>query len=202
MYGQHDSGWLAFYDFFNNVCGLKDETAKLSGMWKIAKSAGWWLPHRNICWVSERHNILKRNEAGQLHNETGPALHYPDGWAIYALNGTTIPADWIEKSPPSPNELLRWGNVEQRRAGCELLGWNNILTELNAKTIDRSNNPEIGALLEVTLPDSGKERFLQVKCGTGRIFAVPVPPNMQTARQANAWTYNIDTSQYNPEVRT
>ena len=65
-------------------------------------------------------------------------------------------------------------NVEQRRAACELVGWVNILSQLNAKTIDIDDD-DIGTLLEVEIPDSGKEKFLQVKCGTGREFALPVP---------------------------
>ena len=50
----------------------------------------------------------------------------------------------------------------------------------------------IGTLLEVNLPDIGKEKFLKVLCGTGREFAIPVPPFMKTALEANAWTYGLD----------
>lgn len=46
--------------------------------------------------------------------------------------------------------------------------------------------------MEVKLPDSGKERFIRVRCGTGREFAIPVPPDTQTALAGNAWTYGID----------
>jgi hypothetical protein len=56
--------------------------------------------------------------------------------------------------------------------------------------------------LEATLPDSGKERFLQVRCGTGRDFCIPVPREMTTALQANAWTYGLDAINFKPEVRT
>ena len=33
---------------------------------------------------------------------------------------------------------------------------------------------------EVTIPDVGREKFLKVICGTGREFALPVPPDMTT----------------------
>lgn len=31
-----------------------------------------------------------------------------------------------------------------------------------------------------------------VKCGTGRTFALPVPPEMTRAIDANAWTFALD----------
>jgi hypothetical protein len=86
---------------------------------------------------------------------------------------------------------LTWKNTEQRRAACEILGWETVLRELNATTIDADDDPEIGELVEVEIPDIGRERFLRVKCGTGRMFALPVPPDMKTALAANAWGYDI-----------
>jgi hypothetical protein len=82
------------------------------------------------------------------------------------------------------------------------LGGQKILEVLKAKVINRHENEEIGELLEVKLPDSGKERFLKFRCGTGRAFCLPVPRDMKTALQANAWTYGLDPSEFAPEVRT
>lgn len=93
--------------------------------------------------------------------------------------------------------------TEQRRAACEIVGWKNILAELNSKVIDEDGDPEIGSLLECEIPDSGKERFLKVLCGTKREFVLPVPREMKTAIEAQAWTWGLDTKQFQrPEVRT
>ena len=108
-----------------------------------------------------------------------------------------------KKSILTPKIALTWTNIEQRRCACEILGWDRILDELNAKTIDEDDDPMIGKLVQVNIPDIGKEKFLRVVCGTGRKFAIPVPPNMKTALEANAWTFNIDTDQLkNLEIRT
>ena len=94
-------------------------------------------------------------------------------------------------------------HFEKRRAACEILGWDKILEELDARVIDHDTDPEIGDLLEVQIPDIGREKFLRVKCGTGRTFALPVPPEMSTALEANAWTYGFDADSFpKPEVRT
>jgi hypothetical protein len=194
VYGQHDANWLAFYKFFRDECGLKEQTEKLSGLTELCESAGWALPHQKICWVSERHCVVTRDDRGRLHSLTGPALMYPDGWGVYAVHGTRIPETWItDPKSLTAKVALTWPNVEQRRAACEILGWENVLSELKAKTIDQDEDPMIGELVEVTIPDVGKEKFLRVLCGTGRKFALPVPPNMKTALEANSWTYGVDT---------
>jgi hypothetical protein len=108
----------------------------------------------------------------------------------------------MNKDTVSAAEILSWPNIEQRRAGCEIVGWDRILRELKAQVIDKDDDPEIGSLLRVNLPDSPGSLFLQVQCGTGRTFALPVPPDMKTALEANAWTWGLEASDYVPEVRT
>jgi hypothetical protein len=199
VYGQHDAGWLSFYDYFRTN-GLTEQTEKLRGLTALAQSAGWALPHANICWVSERHNILTRDARGLLHNVAGPAVAYPDGWSIYAIHGVRIPAEWVEqRATIDPSLVLTHRNVEQRRALAELLGWDRVLQQLNAKEVHRD---EFGVLLEAELPDAGKTRFVRVVCGTGRTFALPVDSKTKTAREAVARTYRLSPEEYQPEVRT
>jgi len=127
-----------------------------------------------------------------LHCETGPALAFADGWAVHSWHGTMIPADWIEnKAALTPKIAFGQENAERRRAACEILTWARVLKELDAKSINRDEDPQIGELLEVDLPGSGRERFLKVLCGTSREFVIPVPPTVDTALSANAWTYDI-----------
>ena len=193
VYGQHDANWLAFYKFFRDECGLKGQTEKLNGLTELCESAGWALPHQSICWVSERHCLVARDDRGRLHSLTGPALLYPDGWGVYAVHGTRIPETWItDPKSLTAKAALTWPNVEQRRAACEILTWKRVLEELNCITIDEDSDPEIGKLVQANIPDIGKEKFLIVQCGTKRTFALPVPPTMKTALEANCWTYNVE----------
>ena len=163
--------------------------------------AGWVMPYENICFVSERPEYVKLDENQRLHSEAGPAIRYSDGFEIYAWHGTQFPKEWI-KTKPSASDALYWHNIEQRRVACEMVGWDKILNQLDAVTIDKNDDPEIGELLCVDIPGIGKEKFLRVHCGTGRQFALPVPPIMKTALQANAWTWGLSPQQYKPEVRT
>ena len=135
-YGQHDASWLAFYKFFHDECKLVEQTEKLEGLWLLAKSAGWMLPHENICWVSERHNILERDERGLLHNLTGPACAYPDGWAIYAVHGVRVPSDIIEdRSTITVARIEAETNAEVRRVMIDLYGSKRYLVDSGATVI-------------------------------------------------------------------
>ena len=78
-----------------------------------------------------------------------------------------------------------------------------MLRELGAKTIHKHDNPLVGELLEVDIPDVGRERFLRIQCGTAREFALPVPPETETATQAQAWLHHEDEQDFQlPMMRT
>lgn len=170
----------------------------------VCQSAGWYWPNRNWIIVCERPTAIRRDDDGRLHCETGPAVDYGDTFRLYSWRGTSIPAHWIEnRKSLTAQTALTWRNVEQRRAACEILGWSKILDALDARVINKHRNPQIGTLLEVDIPDSGPERFLKVQCGTGRVFALPVPRQITTAMEAQAWTYGLDPNEFSkPEVRT
>ncbi len=202
LYGQHEAPRLGLYEFFH-VTGLQDQTDFLRAQYALAGAAGWWLPHRHTCWVSERPRQIVWDEGGALHSASGPALVYPDGWSLYAWRGTLVPGEWIDRPETlTPKLAVTHPNVGQRRAACEILGWEKVISQLGASTLQQDEDPSIGELVEVDIPEIGRERFLRVVCGTGRRFALPVPPRMTTALEANAWTYGLEANSYKPEVRT
>ena len=159
------------------------------------------MPYTEICFVSEAADFIKKDNAGRLHCETGPALLYPDGFRIHSWHGVQFPEAWIGKKPETW-AALRLRNAEQRRAACEMIGWDNVLKQMKAETINKDIDPEIGELVSLKGFSDIEEKFLRVRCGTGRDFVLPVPPEMRTAGQANAWTWVLEGNQYNPEVRT
>jgi len=173
--------------------GWKDEVLdRFSIDEDLIKSIGWTWWHENVLALSDRPKHIKRDDAGRLHCENGASIEYRDGWALYHWHGVSIPKEWVTGKKPTAKEAITWQNIEQRRAACEIVGWANVLKELNSKVIDKDSDPEIGTLLEVDVPDSGKELFLQVLCATGREFAVCVTnSNAKTALQAQQWMFPV-----------
>lgn len=207
FFGHTEAHWIGYYLFAQRIgVEYSEKNSELLNDWAtLAKTIGWWTPYEDHCFIADRPRVARFDNEKRLHREDGLAIEYSDGWGIAAWHGTRVPREWIlDKKSLTAKTALTWQNVEQRRAACEILGWINVLKELKAKTLDRDEDPEIGELLEVNIPEIGTEKFLKVVCGTGRTFALPVPPDMKTALQANAWTFGIDdVKQFlKPEVRT
>jgi hypothetical protein len=200
-WAQYDSFLTAMRD----VIGLKLKEYENYKYWEDSAIHGTFrVMHEKFCIVSDFPEKLTIDDQNRAHNQTGPSHKWRDGWELYHWHGTAIPSEWLSVPGALTAKMaIKWENIEQRRAACEILGWNKILEELNAKVIDTDNDPEIGELVEVDIPDIGKEKFLRVQCGTGRQFALPVPPEMKTALQAQAWTWDLDEFTFvKPEVRT
>ena len=201
-WNQHEAGSLAFYAFFHEVVGVPG-LEKIEPLLELAKVCGWVSFYDTAIVIQDRPSHIRFDDNRLLHSESSPAIQYRDGFSIYSWHGVRIPGEWITGNPPTAAEALHWPNVEQRRAACEIVGWVNILRQLNARTIDKDEDPMVGELVRVTIPDIGEEQFLRVLCGTGREFALPVPPTVRTALEANAWTYDIDGDTLRKlEVRT
>ena len=199
------AGWGAYVSFIRDVLGWRDPVLERFDIDEaIIRSCGWVWWHEDVLAISDRPAVLNRDDQGRLHSPSGPSIAYRDGWSLHHWHGTSVPAEWIEdKASLTAETALKWSNIEQRRAACEILGWHHILGELKATTLDKHADPQIGELVEVSLPGSGKERFLRVMCGTGREFALPVPKEMTTAIEAQAWTWGLSPSEFQaPEVRT
>lgn len=196
FYGSMEADWIAFATYFRDVVKL-DGMDIVNTSEVLVRNAGWINFFDDCAVVTERPTKIKLDENQELHCEDGPALSYMGGVDLYFWHGVEVPGHWIKSKfkgfdKDLAQEVLATTNLEVRRAGCEIIGWDDIITILGAKTIDEDPDPTVGTLLEVEIPDVGVERYLRVLCGTGRQFALPVPPSMKTAIQANAWTYDVD----------
>jgi len=205
IFGSQDSSWISFYSYFNDVCGI--DLSIINGLVEYAKEGGWAWVDKDEAIIQERPMLIKFDDQNRLHCENGPAIEYMDGTKVYAWHGVRLDRKrwhWIaDKKSLTAKEALKQDNLELRRVACEILGWVHILKELNSKVIDVDEDPMIGTLLEVDIPDIGTEKFLQVLCGTGRSFAIPVPPEMKNALMANAWTFGFEENELrNLEFRT
>lgn len=204
IYGNQDASWLSFYDYmFEEVIPEKDHLAR--GLMELSLYCGWLNVYEDTVVFQDRPVFIKMDENDLLHSETGPAIEYSDGMTVHSWHGVRIPSDWIEKPETLTASIaLGWENIEQRRCACEIIGWDNVLEELNCEVIDTDGDPSIGTLVEVdSVSGDGRDRFLRVVCGTGRKFALPVPPEMETALEAQCWGYNVPSDVITGiEVRT
>ena len=204
--GNQWSGWAAYISFFCHVARLGETHGIDYSKWDpwetLALHSGPRYLHPEFCIVSDRPELLTVDDRNRPHGERGPFCRWRDGSALYSWHGTRVPAAWVEQRDTlDPTLALTHPNIEERRAAAEIIGWHRVLDHVSARVVD-TDVPDIGTLLEADLPDSPGSKFLRVMCATGREFVLPVPAEMKTALQANAWTYGLDGAEYAPEVRT
>jgi hypothetical protein len=207
--GGSDFYWISLYKFGQYIGVKFDNLDKLDAYHDYAEHCGIMYAYEDIVFVSDRPEVIKFDEENLLHNEHGPSVKFRDGYSVYSWHGTRIPGKWIEEGI-TPQEALSQTNAELRRCACELIGWANVLEDesLNPVVIDKNEDPTIGTLVEVDLPEAPSQRFIKMQCGTGRWFAEPVEDKelFDTALKANAggngWRGQGDPLMYIPTIRT
>ena len=216
--GGSENYWISFYDFARSI-GVRYDAGHLRWLeaWKrYAEVAGCLYPYDGVAFVSRRPTVLRlddqQHDQQQLHCETGPAMFFLDGFEIYAWHGTRVPGDWINNpGSTDPAEVIKVENVEQRAAGCAILGWSRMADRLSRKVIEGDPDSDIGALIELTLPGLPEPgRFLMAQCprngticeGVPRVSDIDGLP-IETAIAAQAWRDCLPQAEYNhPTIRT
>ena len=202
IYGAHDSPWVSFYSYFDNVLNI-DIHKKIDPFVRLAKSCGWVLLFDELVVLTKKPIYIKFDNQNRTHCDNDYAIKYADDTGVAIWHGQIIPAKWIlDKSTITPDVILHWENIEQRRCACEIIGWANVLKHLDSKVIDEDGDPTVGTLYEVDLPDSGKEKLLvAVDPNTDKLVGLPVPNEINTALEANSWTYGIEKFDFKPDFR-
>ena len=214
--GQWWTYWQAYNSYFRDVAGLEldPELWKRSYAYEQASTAGWWWPFRDFVMVSERPTELHLEQVGptgwgshRLHCETGPAIAWRDGFALYYWHGTRVPQDLIDGRWTSA-DILREANAEIRRCGIERMGWDRFvvdarLTPVGAPAPDPGNPGHHLVLYDV--PEQLFDEPVRVllatngtveRDGTRRRFGLTVPANIRTPLDAAAWTYGLSSDDY------
>lgn len=195
--GQHDAPWLAAFP---------TDRGPLEGLAAVGRSAGWWWPYARVAVVCERPVALHRDEAGRLDRGDGPALAYPDGFALYAWRGMPVPAAFLAELPAlTPDRIRAEENAELRRVMLEHYGYDRYLADSGARHVHRD---ETGTLWRIDLPDDEPVVMVEVlnstpePDGTRRTYWLRVPPSTRTARAGVAWTFGLVEGAYAPERQT
>jgi len=203
-YGQHDAGWLSYYDFVARI-GVKG-TEPLHGLQKLSQSCGWFWPYEKICVLTERATALERDNRRRLHGETSMAMGFGDGWGVFAWHGVIVPGYVVLLPEPLTFDLIEAEpNVEVRRVLIERFGLDQYLRE---GRVAKMHEDQCGILYRMQSRED--EPILVVRVmnstpepdGTIKEYFLRVPPTMQRARQAVAWTFGLTEEEYQPLVET
>lgn len=182
----------------------------------LLASCGFIWIYENFVFVSDRPREIHLNAADRLHNLRGPAIAYRDGWKIYCVNGVRVPEFVIEQPRKIRlSHINQEFNVEVRRVMIDryhsrqdshLIGVGAYVRDSHARRVD--HNEVKGTLWH--LPQSNDEPIMLLEVvnrtpeedGSFKHYHLRVPPNIQTAAQASAWSFGLREDEYNPIKET
>jgi hypothetical protein len=200
-FGQHDAGWLSYYDFFINETTLTG-LESISGLIDVANTCGWYWAYSDICFVSEKPIICKTNDTNQLHCVDGPAIAYNDGTKIYAYDGVIMDEETI-MNPKSItiDSIEKTESEEQKRIKIELYGTSNYLTDIQASIIDMDTvkinpfDPNSESIPRALIRDKHNNvYFVGTDGSTHRTYYMNIPNTIKTCIEAHNSISPIDES--------
>jgi Domain of unknown function (DUF6745) len=176
---------------------------RLAGLERATAAAGWWWPFERAVVACERPVGVHRDQSGRPHNPDGPALAWPDGFALHAWHGMPVPAGLIDRlADVRLDDIRAEPNVELRRVLLERYGLDRYLREVGAT---RLHQDAAGTLWHAPLRDDEPLVMVEVvnatpePDGTHRVYWLRVPPATRTAREGVAWTFGLPEDQYRPQ---
>ena len=144
--------------------------------------------------------------ADRLHSATGPAVVYPDGWAVHAWHGTRVPS-WVIDDP-TVDRITAEPNVEVRRCAIERIGWPAFIDAGRAAAASSRAADPGNPGCELRLYDLPRQKWdaptrllLAVngsveRDGTRRRYGLRVPAGFDHPLDAAGWSYGLTGAQY------
>jgi hypothetical protein len=211
-------GWIAWSTYFRDVCDLelaKDLWARVEPIEGAERTAWAWWPQKHYVVVCDRPSTINREQLAEsgwnshrLHCDTGPAVQFRDGYAVWAIHGVRV-TEQIVMHPETITVDDIWAetNAEVRRVMIDQLGWDQFINLAALKLVDEQDDPgNPGCTIALyDVPAKVYDEPVRVilvtnaspeRDGTRRRFGITVPANIDDAVAAAAWTFQLSRDTY------
>ena len=193
MYGNHDSSWLSFCDYMINELGVEN-CERVECLFGLAQNCGWWSAYEGFAVFQHRPSEIHFDENQELHNDSGPAIVYRDGFKVWSINGKRVTEQIVMRPETlTIEQISSEQDLDMRSIMIDRFGWPRYLKETESECIDFREN-----LIENTkegLYKSENGNRMVVSCPTGRVFSLGVPSNIATCEDAQVWLGNDTQSE-------
>jgi hypothetical protein len=176
------------------------------GLEQLMQICPTFIAFDDVVITSERPIKIRRDSEGRLHSsDNAPSIEYADGWGVYSDHGISLhPGIIREPETITVEEITSEWNLEIRRVMLERYGIEKFITDSGAELL---NEDECGVLYRMPME---RDQFNMVRVvnrtpepdGTFRTYFIAVPPNMKTAREGVAWSFQMESEDYNPAIET
>lgn len=193
--------------YVTDVLGLENPLFKQFSNWsKFALEGAAFVLHEEFCFISDFPETIITDDSGRLHNSDGPAMSWSDGWSCYYWRNLPIPRWMIEEKERITVEMINaMENIEIRRVMLEIYGTGKYIIDSGTKEVQRD---EYGVLYWQEMANDEPLRMVRVRNstaepdGTFKDYWLRVPPEIRTAKQGVAWTFDLDEDEYAPIIET
>jgi len=221
--GNYTENYIFTADVFTNVLlgwwGYMIDVLKLESdinaeflLWReLYENAGVYnaICNDKVCITSKYPEKISRNEAGDLHSTTDPAVVWEGmEWKCYYINGRNIPAKEFEMALDGEVTKEIYDaetNEDIRAAWYEILGQEKMLDVLDAMVVDTGtfvhNNGDIEEVIlyktRKSYPETGDNPYAWIRftCpSTGTVYLIDVDPKYNTALEAAVSTTDLVSS--------
>lgn len=182
------SAYDCYLSAMRDVIGLQFTVHKKYKYWEAAaKLGGFRYMHEKFCIVCDFPDVININADKQPHCDDGPSHRWSDGWSIWNIDGIRVDEQIVMHPETQTIEQINAEvNADIRSIRITRFGWPRYLRESGAKCIDTRDN-EIEGTKEALYRTGNNETRLVATCATGRIFAMGVPPQIQTCEAAQRY---------------
>lgn len=160
----------------------------------------------DVCFVSDPPLSVSRDADGRFHNLGGPAIKYGGAFELYCWRDTRVTPQAVT-GEVNVERIQRETNLEIMRILLERYGIEEFLRDSQAQHIQED---ETGVLYKIGTGRTWDEPITLVGVvnstaepdGTFKRYFLRVPPNIRTAREGVAWTFNVSADEYAPLVQS
>ena len=210
-----DYGWVSFYDYIQRLNYFEYNYTDFNNYKLLLKSKIYdFIAFPSIVFVSSCPFEVHQESNKRLHNTTGAAVKFRDGYEVYAIHGRILPAwIWKQRETITKEMFIDEKNAEIRAAMYSVLGEKKIMKILGAQEIDKQciqhENDEVEIIklfkTKETFPEINNQPFAWVKftCpSTGTDYLIACEPHFTNAKEAAVSLSIFDKSEYSFNFRT
>jgi len=165
--------------------------------------------------VSRPPTFINRDEKYRLHSTYDYAIVLKDGYGLHYVHGVFFSPElfnqFFKEKSFTGKDILQLKNTEQKAVLIQHYGYQQILSDVNAKVIDTyktkskvTQKPVICELIEFQL-DNTTLRLVKVEDHSVHkitTLGVPIEDSTKTCLGALAWTFGMKEEEYNLLVET
>lgn len=135
--GNFYAQYVSFLSFFRHVAKLDIDYSKWHHYEELATVSGPRFMHEKFCVISDRPEVLTKDAQNRPHADNGPFCRWRDGFSMYSVHGTRVPA-WVIESPElvTVADIDGESNEEVRRVMIERYGVEKYVADADFKVVD------------------------------------------------------------------